>query len=160
MKKVFEGMTPDQIWEYIKNLTKEEQDKLLFELDDKLEVMKKLTKKGPQYLVNIEFNIPLFNAEKQMYKCIRVEEVTSGTTSKTYMLSLSEVKQSYSVPERIDVALLIPTTDANGELAHLHMVEVDPKRGNLALAKTTTQKQNISSLGGIKKLLYNMAKSI
>jgi len=160
MKKVFDGMTPDQVWEYIKNLTREEQDKLLFELDDKLEVMKKLTKKGPQYLVNIEFNIPLFNAEKQMYKCISVEEVTSGTTSKTYMLSLNEIKQSYSVPERVDVSLLIPTTDANGELAHINMVEVHEDGRHLPLSNTTTSKQSISSLSGIKTLLYNMAKSI
>ena len=46
MKKIFDGMTPDQIWEYIKNLSKEEQDKLLFELDN--DDMKKIRKKNPK----------------------------------------------------------------------------------------------------------------
>jgi len=47
MKKIFDGKTPDQVWEYIKNLSKEEQDKLLFELDN--DDMKKIRKKNPQY---------------------------------------------------------------------------------------------------------------
>jgi len=160
MKKVFEGMTPDQIWEYIKNLTREEQDKLLFENDIKDNNMINITKKGPQFLVGMEFNIPLFNAEKQMYLCTNVDEIATSPGGKDYNISLNEVKLNYSVPERIDINLFVPTTDANGELAHVHMVEIDPKRGDLPLSNTMTPKVNISSLGGLKKLFYKMAKSI
>ena len=74
--------------------------------------MRKMTKKNPQFLKGIEFNIPLFNAEKQMYKCLSVEEIDSTPEGKDYNISLSEVKQSYSVPERITVSLFIPHTDA------------------------------------------------
>ena len=156
MKKVFEGMTPPQIWEYIKNLPIEEREKLLFEED-----MKKMTKKGPQHLVGIEFNIPLFAADKQMYRCIDVSEIATSPGGKDYNIMLSEVKGlNYSVPERVDVNMFIPTTDANGELAHITMNEVDPKRGDIKLAQTLTPKENITTLAGLKDVLYNMAKKM
>ena len=156
MKKIFDGMTPPQIWEYIKNLPIEEREKLLFEED-----MKKITQKGPQYLVGIEFNIPLFAADKQMYRCTNVEETISAPAGKTYTISFTEVKgMGYNVPERVDVALYVPTTDANGELTHLNMVEVSDTHGNLPLSKIITKKQNISSLRGLKQLFHKMAKSM
>ena len=40
------------------------------------------------------------------------------------------------------------------------MVEVDPKRGDIKLAKTLTAKEHISSLAGLKEVLYNMAKTM
>jgi hypothetical protein len=74
---------------------------------------------------------------------------------------LSEVKGlSYSVPERVDVNMFIPTTDANGELAHITMNDVDPKRGDIKLAQTLTPKENITTLAGLKEVLYNMAKTM
>jgi len=123
--------------------------------------MRKIRKKNPQFLKGIEFNIPLFNAQKQMYKCISVEEIESSPEGKDYNISLSEVKQSYSVPERVDISLFIPHTDANGETARVVMIEVrDGTNRRLCLAKATTSKQNVSSLSGIKTLFHNMAKSI
>jgi hypothetical protein len=123
--------------------------------------MKKIKKKGPQFLKGIEFNIPLFAAEKQMYKCLSVEEIDSTPEGKDYNISLSEVKQSYSVPERVDISLFIPHTDANGENVRVVMVEVrDDTNRRLCLSKATTSKQNVSSLSGIKTLFHNMAKSI
>jgi hypothetical protein len=117
--------------------------------------------RGAWMLVDKKFNIPLFNAEKQMYVCINVEETISAPAGKTYTISFSEVKgMGYNVPERVDVALYVPTIDANGELAHLNMIEVDPKRGNLPLAKIITNKKNISSLSGLKELFIKMAKAM
>jgi hypothetical protein len=158
MKKVFEGMTPNQIWDYIKKLPKEERDKLLFELDD--EDMRKMTKKNPQFLKGIEFNIPVFNAEKQMYLCTNVDEVSTSREGKAYKISLSEVKQSYAVPERIVIDLFIPHTDANGEPASVNMSEVRPTSRNLPLTKVMVTKSKLTSLSGLKKVFYNMAKSI
>ena len=121
--------------------------------------MKKLTKKGPQYLVGIEFNIPLFAAHKQMYLCTNVEWIKT-LEGKDYTISLSEVKQTYSVPEKIIVSLFIPDTDANGEPANVNMFEVRPNNRNLPLTKVMVTKSKLSSLAGLKEVFYNMAKSI
>lgn len=122
--------------------------------------MKKMTKKNPQFLKGIEFNIPLFNAEKQMYVCTSVNELALTPGGKDYLISLSEVKQSYSVPEKIVIDLFIPHTDANGEPANVNMSEVRPTSRNLPLTKVMVTKSKLSSLGGLKKVFYNMAKSI
>ncbi len=154
MKKIFEGMTPPQIWEYIKNLPIEEREKLLFEED-----MKKMTKKGPQYLVGIEFNIPLFAADKQMYRCIDVSEIATSPGGKDYNIMLSEIKTlNYNVPERVDINLFVPVD--GGGMVRMHMVEVHPERGDLPLSNTITLKENISSLGKLKGIFYNMGKKI
>ena len=78
---------------------------------------------------------------------------------KEYRISLSEVKQMYAVPERIVIDLFIPHTDANGEPAHVIMNEVRPK-GDVVLTKVMVTKSKLSSLGGLRKVFYNMAKSI
>lgn len=122
--------------------------------------MRKITDKSPNRLIDREFNIPIFNADTQMYKCIDVSEIAWSPSGKDYTISLSEIKQKYSVPERINIDLFIPTTDANGELAHVHMVEVDPKRGDLPLSNTMTPKANITTLEGLKKVFYEMAKKM
>jgi len=117
--------------------------------------------RGPVMLIDREFNIPLFNADKQMYVCIDVIEIATSPGGKDYNIMLSEVKGlNYSVPERVDVNMFIPTTDANGELAHITMNEVDSKRGDIKLANTTTAKVNITTLEGLKDVLYNMAKKM
>ena len=122
--------------------------------------MKKIINKSPNRLIDMEFNIPLFNADTQMYVCTDVSEIASSPGGKDYTICLSEVKQKYAVPERINIDLFIPTTDANGELASLHMIEVHPKRGDTELTKWTTDKEHISSLAGLKEVLYNMAKTM
>ncbi len=117
--------------------------------------------RGAWMLVDKEFNIPLFNAEKQMYVCTNVDEVASTPGGKDYIISLSEIKKhGYNVPERVNVKLFVPNTDANGELAHLNMIEVSNKHGDLPLAKIITNKKNISSLSGLKELFIKMAKSM
>ena len=121
--------------------------------------MKKIINKSPNRLIDMEFNIPLYNADKQMYLCIDVSEIASSPGGKDYNLMLSEVKGlNYNVPQRVNVNLFIPI-DPSG-LVSLHMVEVDPKRGDIKLAKTLTAKEHISSLAGLKEVLYNMAKTM
>jgi len=114
----------------------------------------------PVMLIDREFNIPVFNADTQMYLCTDVSEIESSPGGKDYTISLSEVKQKYAVPERINIDLFIPTTDANGELAHVHMVEPTPKRGDIELASVMVNKSKLSSLAGLKEVLYNMAKTM
>lgn len=121
--------------------------------------MKKMTKKGPQHLVGIEFNIPLFAADKQIYRCTNVDEIESSPAGKDYNISFSEIKTlSYNVPERVDINLFIPA-DGSG-MVRMHMVEVHPERGDLPLSNTITLKENISSLGKLKGIFYNMGKKI
>jgi hypothetical protein len=122
--------------------------------------MRKITNKSPNRLIDMKFNIPIFNADTQMYVCMDVSEIASSPGGKDYNISLSEVKQKYAVPQRLDINLFIPTTDANGELAHVHMVEPTPKRGDIELAKVMVNKSKLSSLAGLKEVFYNMAKSI
>ncbi len=122
--------------------------------------MRKITNKSPNRLIDMEFNIPIFNADTQMYVCTNVDEVSTSGEGKTYKISLSEVKQNYSVPERIVIDLFIPHTDANGEPANVNMFEVRPTSRNLPLTKVMVTKSKLSSLAGLKEVFYNMAKSM
>jgi hypothetical protein len=115
--------------------------------------------RGPVMLIDREFNIPLFNAETQMYICTDVSEIATSPGGKDYTIHFSEVKQKYSVPERVDIDLFIPS-DGNGGLAHVTMNEVSPKRGDIKLSQTLTPKENITTLAGLKKIFYEMAKKM
>ena len=122
--------------------------------------MKKIINKSPNRLVDMEFNIPIFNADRQMYLCIDVSEIASSPGGKDYNLVLSEVKGlNYAVPERVEINLFIPT-DGNGGLAHVTMNEIHPKRGDVKLAQTLTPKENITTLEGLKKIFYEMGKKM
>ena len=115
--------------------------------------------RGPVMLIDREFNIPLFNAETQMYVCTDVSEIATSPGGKDYTIHFSEVKQKYSVPERVDIDLFVPS-DGNGGLAHVTMNEVCPKRGDIKLSQTLTPKENITTLEGLKKIFYEMGKKM
>jgi len=121
--------------------------------------MRKITNKSPNRLVDMEFNIPLYNAETQMYLCIDVSEIATSPGGKDYNISLSEVKQNYSVPERVDINLFIPS-DGNGGLAHVTINEIRTNGRDIKLAQTLTPKENITTLEGLKKVFYEMAKKM
>jgi hypothetical protein len=121
--------------------------------------MRKITNKSPNRLIDMEFNIPIFNADTQMYVCTDVSEIVSSPGGKNYTISFSEIKQKYSVPERINIDMFIPTTDANGEPAHVTMNEVRTK-GDVVLTKVMVTKSKLSSLAGLKEVFYNMAKTM
>ena len=116
--------------------------------------------RGPVMLIDREFNIPLFNAETQMYLCIDVSEIATSPGGKDYNISLSEVKQNYSVPERVDINLFIPTDGNLGGLAHVTMNEIRTNGRDIKLAQTLTPKENITTLAGLKKIFYEMAKKM
>ena len=121
--------------------------------------MRKIINKSPKRLIDMEFNIPIFNADTQMYTCIDVSEIASSPGGKDYTISFSEVKQKYSVPERVDIDLFIPS-GGNGGLAHVTMNEVHPTRGVFKLGQTLTPKENITTLEGLKKIFYEMGKKM
>jgi hypothetical protein len=148
MKKVY----TDEYWELVRQ-------HLMGDTNTNI-TMRKITNKSPNRLSDMEFNIPLFNADTQMYLCTNVDEVSTSGEGKDYNISLSEVKQKYSVPERIDISLFIPHTDANGEPARIVMVEVRPLNRRVPLTKVMVTKSKLSSLAGLKEVFYNMAKSM
>jgi len=118
----------------------------------------KRKQKGAWMLVDREFNIPLFNAEKQMYKCTNVDALSDNNLIKEYNISFSEIREySYNVPERLNVRISIPNT---GDDISLKLIEVDDKHDGIELTNKITDKASISSLGNIKKLLYNIGKYV
>ena len=66
--------------------------------------MKKINKFQPKIMVGMEFNIPLFAAKNQMYKCVEVEEHNQNQW-KEYTLIFRYVPIGYSVPDDIKVIL-------------------------------------------------------
>jgi hypothetical protein len=116
--------------------------------------------RGPVMLIDREFNIPLFSADRQMYLCIDVSEIATSPGGKDYNISLSEVKQNYSVPERLDINLFIPNDSNLGGLAHVTMNEIRTDGRDIKLAQTLTPKENITTLAGLKKIFYQMAKKM
>ena len=121
--------------------------------------MRKIINKSPNRLIDMEFHIPLYNADTQMYVCTDVSEIASSPGGKDYTICLSEVKQKYAVPERVDINLFIPT-DGNGGLAHVTMNEIRTNGRDIKLAQTLTPKENITTLEGLKKVFYEMAKKM
>jgi hypothetical protein len=98
--------------------------------------MRKLTKYSPNVLVGMEFNIPLFNAKTQMYRCSEVKETTHG---------------SY-VPELIEVEIYIPDSSPNTLVQFFEIKDKQTgKRWNLT--KHTWMKKDLNSLSGIRKIL-------
>ena len=147
MKKVY----TDEYWELVRQ-------HLMGDTKTNI-TMKKIINKSPNRLIDMEFNIPLFNAETQMYVCTDVSEIATSPGGKDYNISLSEVKQNYSVPERVDINLFIPT-DGNGGLAHVTMNEIHTNGRDIKLGQTLTPKENITTLEGLKKIFYEMAKKM
>lgn len=117
--------------------------------------MRKITNKSPNRLIDMEFNIPLFNAQNQMYVCTNVKEVKTTPGGKDYNISLSEVKRGYSVPENIEVDLFIPTD--GGALAQVKMLEIR-KGAFTQLGKIIIDKAALSTLEGLKKVFREIVK--
>ncbi len=117
------------------------------------------SEKGSWFLVDKEFNIPLFHAEKQMYLCTNVEEVLDNPgVGKDYVISFSEVKGNYSVPEKIMIQLNIPS-DGTATYAQATLLE-ETKNGYMELSKLICDKKQLSSFGNIKKLFHNLGQKI
>ncbi len=116
--------------------------------------MRKLTKYSPNVLVGMEFNIPLFNAKTQMYRCSEVKETTSGVNvdHKNYTLYFSWIPTSYNVPELIEVEIYIPDSSPNTLVQFFEIKDKQTGR-RWNLTKHTWMKKDLNSLSGIRKIL-------
>lgn len=115
--------------------------------------MKNITTKGPKFLIGLEFNIPLFNAKGQMYKCINVDEIKNDSIEKMYSLEFDEIAVAYSVPKTIKLELLIPnnTTRIGATL-------YDTENGKRwKLSDRTFDVKDIQTIAGIKEILIELA---
>lgn len=118
--------------------------------------MKKLTKKNPTYLKGLEFNIPLFSANSQFYRCDEVKETTSGVNvdHKNYTLSFSWIPTSYNVPEKVEVEIYIPDNSPN---VLVQMFEITDSGKKLNLTKDSFMKSKLNYLSSIREIFQSTA---
>ena len=66
----------------------------------------------PQDLEGMEFSIPLFSANTQMYKCTEVKDyVNSQNPKKQYELYFEWIPSSYSVPMKMRLDVLLSNSN-------------------------------------------------
>lgn len=121
--------------------------------------MKQMTKKGPTFLVGIEFNIPLYNAMRQTYICNEVKETTHGSylDHKEYIISFNWIPTSYSVPEKIEMLLFIPN---HGDTSLLTISEITNKGNKFELVKKTWKKEKLNTLNSLKEIFVLTAEKL
>lgn len=72
--------------------------------------MKKINTLSPKILIGMEFNIPLFQAKKQLYRCTDIADASSismNSDEKCYMMELEEIPMGYSVPDKLRINIII-----------------------------------------------------
>lgn len=120
--------------------------------------MKKITTKGPMSLQGLSFNIPLFNAKTQMYRCDEVKDTTIGVSgNKNYTLYFSWIPTSYSVPEKLEININIPV---NSSSILLTIDEINGKGHKYNLRKNAYLKTKISSLASIREIFKSEAEKM
>lgn len=121
--------------------------------------MKKLTKKNPTYLKGLEFNIPLFSANGQYYRCDEVKETTNGVGVdwKNYTLYFSWIPTSYSVPEKLEVEINIPNNSSN---VLVILTEITKSGKKLPVTKDSVLKKKLNSLSSIREMLVSVASKM
>jgi hypothetical protein len=108
--------------------------------------------RGPMMLMDREFNIPVFNATYQKYKCTEVAYLGLDANSKRYGLYFKEIPTSnYSVPEVLRLDL-----DIIGSNVSVVLYE-KTKGGNYTKITNGVCKYNdIQSVAGIQQLIHNI----
>ena len=67
----------------------------------------------PQDLVDMQFTIPVFCANTQMYKCIEVKDyVNSQNPKKQYELYFEWIPSSYNVPLKMRLNILLSNSNS------------------------------------------------
>jgi len=113
--------------------------------------------RGPMMLMDKDFNIPLFQANTQMYKCTEVANTGSDNYGKKYAVFFKEIPQNYSVPEIVRLDITISNESLNSI-----KVEMYEKRKNdsyIILFNACIPSESIQSLNGIRKMLIDLAKN-
>ena len=112
----------------------------------------------PNLLVDKEFNIPVFHAEKQNYKCTGVEVEYPGN-GRTYKISFTEIKElNYNVPDKLELVLGIGVM--NDRIAKVRLNEVKQNGTPYKLNEMDIATKNINSLKGFREVLKVLAEEM
>ena len=118
--------------------------------------MRKMTKKSPNRLIDMEFNIPIFNADTQMYLCTDVTDLGNDGTYKKYGVHFKWLPTTFAVPEimRMDITL-----NNGSNHIEVQLFEKRPNGSYLPLFHRGYDKERISSVVNIQSMLNDLIKS-
>lgn len=118
--------------------------------------MKEKTYMGPKLLVNRVFNIPLFSAKQQQYKCTEVADLTTDANSKKYGLYFQWIASSYNVPEviRLDITLRPQQT----KQIEVQLFEQTGSGNYVPLYHRSYDKERISSTANIQNMFNDLIR--
>jgi hypothetical protein len=114
--------------------------------------MKKINTLNPGILNGIEFNIPLFAADNQMYKCKTIEQHNQNPW-KEYHMIFRYVPMAYSVPEYIKMIIRFQ------DRIRIELYEIRNNK-DMFLIHIVVNENNINSIKDVKETFYNLGKSI
>ena len=114
--------------------------------------MKKINTLNPGILNGMEFNIPVFAANNQMYRCKTIEQHNQNPW-KEYHMFFKYVPMAYQVPDEIKIILRI-----QNEIS-VELFEIRNDK-DLYLIRNVVNPNKISTLKKLKETFYNLGKSI
>ena len=112
--------------------------------------------RGPMMLMDKDFNIPLFQANTQMYKCTEVANTGSDNYGRKYAVFFKEIPQNYSVPEIVRLDITISNDTLNSTKVEMYEKR---KNGYTILFNAAISSESIQSLNSIRKMLIDLAKN-
>jgi len=113
--------------------------------------------RGPMMLMDKEFNIPFFSADKQMYVCTEVANTGSDNYGRKYAVFFKEIPSNYSVPEIARLDITISNDSLNS--VKIEMYEKRKNGNYIRLFTAAVSSESIQSLKGIKKMLVDLVKN-
>jgi len=120
--------------------------------------MKRITTLQPSSLKGMVFNIPIYNASNQNYKCENVVEVVKYQ-SKAYEIIFEVIRtQSYQVPNSLK--LMIESHFHNADVVDISLYEETQNGSYYNLCGIETDKKNINSIKGLKDTLLRLINLI
>lgn len=110
--------------------------------------MKKINKLQPEIMVGMEFNIPMFAADNQMFRCLGINQLHQNIW-KEYEMVFRYIPMSYSVPENIKIIIRF-----KGEIA-IELYEIKAHK-DVFLMHSVVDTNHINTLKGLKQTFYNL----
>ena len=121
--------------------------------------MKRITTLRPTSLEGMIFNIPIYNAIYQNYKCENVAGVVKYQ-SKGYEIIFEAIggRQPYIIPNSLK--LVIEFHSLNADIVDISLYEETQNGSYYNLCGIETDKKNINSIKGLKDVLIRLTKMI
>lgn len=121
--------------------------------------MKRITTLQPNSLEGMVFNIPIYNASNQNYKCKNIVGVVKYQ-SKGYEIIFEAIHsgQPYMIPNSLK--LVIEFHSLNADIVDISLYEETQNGSYYNLCGIETDKKNINSIKGLKDVLIRLTKMI